>query len=147
MQILYFADYMIKNYSNLDVVLGMKRILETHDSYIIFDDNTIFFESKKGIEINFSREIDLLIKAVVDFGNEPFIYISNQCQHASVLLYDYAYLEMLPNLIGMAIVIHNESNSMEINLDQSRFKNPLKIFDSLVQAKKWSKRLLSEKEN
>jgi hypothetical protein len=136
---------MIKNSSHLDVVLSMKRIFETQNSYIIYDDNTIFFEAKEGIEINFSRETDLLIKAIDDFGNKPFVYISNQCQHASVLLYDYAYLEMLPNLIGMAIVIHNESNPMGINLDESRFKNPLKLFDSLFEAKKWSKTLLPKK--
>ena len=85
----------------------MKRIFETQDSYIINDDSSIFFEAKEGIEIDFSLEIDLLIKALDSFGTEPFVYISNQCHHSSVLLYDYAYLEMLPNLIGMALsLIH-----------------------------------------
>jgi hypothetical protein len=133
---------MIENFSNIDDVTGLERILETQDSYIIFVDNTIFFESKEGREINFSREIVLLIRAVDHFENTPFVYISNKCPHASVLLYDYEYLEMLPNLIGIAIVIDNEPQQMKINFDKSRFKNPVKIFYSLVDAKKWSKTLV-----
>ena len=136
---------MIVNTPNLDGVSSLDRILETHDSYIHFVDNNIYFEPMEGINLSFSREIDLLIQAADRIGNTPFIYISNQCQHAAGFLYDYKYLEMLPNLVGIAIIRQNASDKGKIIFDESHFKNPIEIFDSLVDAKKWSKTLFSKK--
>ena len=136
---------MIENSSYLAGLSSLERILETEDCCIKYLDNIIFFEPKKGSEINFSREISLLIQAVDHFGDLPFVYISNQCQHSAVMLYDYKYLEMLPNLIGTAIVLDNEFNHIKINPAKSQFKKPLKVFASLSKAQKWSKALIQKK--
>ena len=135
---------MIVNSTNLRGVSSLDRILESHDSYIHFVDNTIFFEPKEERNLSFRREIDLLIKAAAHIGNIPFVYISNQCKHDTVFLYDYKHLEMMPKLIGIAIVRQNASDKGKIIFDKSNFKNPIEIFDSLVDAKKWSIALFSK---
>ena len=135
---------MIVKSPNLKGVSSLDRILETHDSYIHFVDNNIFFEPKEGMNLSFSREIDLLIKAADRIGNLPFAYISNHCKHAAAFLYDYKYLEMIPNLIGIAIVRQNASVKGKIIFDEASFKNPIEIFESLIDAKKWSIALFSE---
>ena len=137
---------MIVNTQNLIGTSSLDRILETRDSYIHYVDNNIYFEAKEGMDFTFSREIDLLIQATELIGNVHFVYISNQCQHAAVFLYDYKYLEMLPNLIGIAIVTYYGPDKKSLAIDESRFKHPIKLFDSLHDAKKWSKKIFSKKE-
>jgi hypothetical protein len=135
---------MTDNTLNLVGFSSSDSILETRDSFIQYVDNTILFEHKKGKINHFGREINLLIQAIGRFGNMPFVYISNQNMHAQVSLNDYKYLEMLPNLIGMAIVVNNEYNHLQVNFDESQFKNPAKVFCSLDDAKNWSKTLFSK---
>lgn len=129
---------MIVKIPNLDGVSNLERILERRQGYIHYADNAVFIEPKEGFIITIKDEIELLLQAVDRLGNGPVTYISNQFEYASLFPYDYKNLEMIPNLIGIAIVRYNVLSNKDEDFDKSRFRRPIKIFDSLMEARKWS---------
>lgn len=134
---------MIVKIPDLTGISSLERILETHQGFIHFADNAIFFELKEGCIITFKDEIDLLLRAIDHLGNRPVVYISNQFEYASTFPYDYKNLEMIPNLIGIAIVRYNVLRLKDKDFDKTRFKRPFRVFDSLKEARNWSRTLLT----
>ncbi len=107
------------------------RVLDTELGTIYFYDNVIVMEGKESVTFSIRTGIFTLLKIVKIVGTKPVVYISNRINSYSVDPNDYKYLEMIPNLKGIAIVSYNEfagkTAEMEKHLKPSGILSTLKV--------------------
>ncbi|MEL6810944.1 MAG: hypothetical protein AAFP76_06375 [Bacteroidota bacterium] len=116
----------------------VKEVLNTEIGKIYFYDHIVVMEAKENIVLSIKTGIFILLKGLKIVGTRPIVYISNRVNAYSVDPNDYKYLELIPNLKGIAIVSYNPIAHETAKLEKQFFKKPFKTFDTLDAAKEWA---------
>lgn len=124
--------------------LLVKEVLDTEIGIIHFYDNIIVMEGKENAIFSIKTGLFILLKVIKIVGNKPMVYISNRVNSYSVDPNDYKYLEMIPNLQGIATVSYNHFAKGSAKLEQKFFKKQFRDFESLDDAKFWAMEVLKE---
>ena len=112
----------------LDTALGKIHILE----------DCIVMEADPEVQISIKTGLFILLDVVKRVGTRPVVYISNRINPYSVDPNDYKYLEMIPNLKGIAIVAYSELSRERAMLEERFFRKPFKAFSNLTEARHWA---------
>lgn len=129
----------------LSDTLLAKEILDTEIGTIYFYDNILVMEGKENSIFSIKTSLFILLKVIKMVGTKPVVYISNRVNSYSVDPNDYKYLEMIPNLKGIATVSYNNITKSSAKLEQKFFKKPFRDFESLDDAKFWAMEVLEGK--
>lgn len=127
------------NPSNL---LEIKEVLDTELGTIHIYENIIVMEAKENVVISIKNGLFILLKVIKMVGTRPMIYISNRKNSYSVNPNDYKYLEMIPNLKGIAVVSYENTGSNTAELERLFYKKPFCNVTSLEDAKNWAAEVL-----
>jgi hypothetical protein len=122
--------------------LLLKEVLHTELGNIHIYDSIIVMEAKEDALISFKTGIFILLKVISIVGTRPVVYISNRLNTYAVAPTDYKYLEMIPNLKGIAVVNYHPSLKNAVELEKRFFKKPFMTFKSLESAKLWANMIL-----
>lgn len=122
-----------------------KEVLDTELGTIFFYDNILVMEAKEDVLISIKTGLSILLEVVKRVGLKPVVYISNRVNSYSVDPNDYKFLNMIPNLKGVAIVSYNETNLKTADLEKSFIKKTCESFDNLSDAKVWAKEVLEKR--
>lgn len=114
------------------------QVLDTALGQIIIDKDHIIMTANPEVEISIKTGIFILLDVVKKVGTRPVVYISNRINCYSLDPNDYKYLEMVPNLKGIAIVAYNEIIRDRALLEERFFRKPFKAFSDLTEAKEWA---------
>lgn len=129
----------------LSDTLLAKEVLDTEIGTIYFYDNILVMEGKENAVFCIKTGLSILLKVIKIVGIKPVVYISNRINSYSVDPNDYKYLEMIPNLQGIATVSYNNFTKNSATLEQKFFKKPFRDFESLDDAKFWAMEVLEGK--
>lgn len=125
--------------------MPVKEVLHTDIGTIYFYDNILVMEGKQDAVFSIKTGLFILLKVIKIVGTKPVVYISNRINSYSVDPNDYKYLEMIPNLKGIATVSYSNVNKGSAQLEKQFFKKPFYDFDNLDAAKMWALELLETK--
>lgn len=114
------------------------KVLDTEIGTIYIMDNMIVMEAKPNVNITIRNGMFILLKVVKLCANRPMVYISNRVNSYSVDPNDYKFLEMIPNLKGIAVVTYCPRRKQAALLEERFFRKPFKTFGTLVEAKTWA---------
>ena len=123
--------------------LVLKNVLDTELGTIQFYDNLIVMEAKEDVVISLKTGMFILLKVISIVGTKPVVYISNRVNSYAVVPTDYKYLEMIPNLRGIAVVSYSPYTKESVELESRFFNKPFTVFDNMNDAKNWSRELLN----
>lgn len=123
----------------------VKEVLDTEIGTIYFFDNILVMEAKEDVLISIKTGLSILLDVVKRVGLKSVVYISNRVNSYSVDPNDYKFLNMIPNLKGVAIVSYSEVNKQTADLEKSFIKKPCKTFDNLSEAKLWALEVLEKR--
>lgn len=124
--------------------LLLKDVIETELGNIYFYDSIIMMEAKEDALLSFKTGIFILLKVISKIGTKPVVYISNRVNSYAVAPTDYKYLEMIPNLKGIAVVNYHESRQEAVEIEKRFFKKPFKVFNTLHDARDWADLILEK---
>ncbi|MDC8001598.1 hypothetical protein POV26_11160 [Aequorivita todarodis] len=127
---------------NLPEEFQLKKVLETEIGIIYFYRALVIVEAKEGIVISHKNGLSALLKGLGYLGAKPWVYISNRIHSYSVKPMDYKYLNKVPTLKAMGIVVYNEMARSNAELESTFCKKPFRIFDNLTEAAIWGKTYL-----
>lgn len=122
--------------------IHLQEVLETELGTIYFYDNIVMMEAKEDVVLSLKTGIFILLKVISMVGTKPVVYISNRINSYAVAPTDYKYLELIPNLKGIAIVNYLEHLQESTELEKRFFKKPFEAFDNLHDAKVWAYQML-----
>ncbi|RMA58909.1 SpoIIAA family protein [Ulvibacter antarcticus] len=128
--------------SNSTMVIEPLKVLDTEIGEIKIYDNLIIMEGKEDSLFSFRTGIFILLNLISQVGIRPVVYISNRVNNYSVDPNDYKYLEMIPNLKGIAVVSYSDWAKNAAKLEKRFYKKPFETFGSLDEAKEWASSLL-----
>jgi len=121
--------------------LNLLEVLETDLGAIYIYDSIIMMEGKENVTISFRTGIFILLKLISLVKTRPVVYISHRINSYAVDPNDYKYLDMIPNLKGIAVVSYSDFGQETAQLEKRFYKKPFKCFTSLSEAEKWAKDL------
>jgi len=124
--------------------LLVKEVLDTELGTIYFYDNILVMEGKENVVISIKTALSILLDVVKRVGIKPVVYISNRVNSYSVDPNDYKFLNMIPNLKGVAIVSYGFVKNETALLEKSFIKKPCGTFDNLSDAKLWALEVLEQ---
>ena len=108
-----------------------RDILEAPVGTLFFYDNFVVVNMKEGVTVSYKTGVSLLAKALKNIGVQPFIIISDRKYSYSIDPVDYKYLNVLPNLKGIAVVCYTEASYKSAKLESNFFKKPFKTFENI----------------
>jgi len=123
--------------------LVLKKVIDTDLGIIRFYDNLIVMEAKEDVVLSLKTGMFILLKVISITGTKPVVYISNRVNSYAVAPTDYKYLEMIPNLKGIAVVSYSSYTKETVELESRFFKKPFMVFDNITDAKTWALELLN----
>jgi hypothetical protein len=123
--------------------LVLKNVLDTELGIIKFYDNLIVMEAKEDVVLSLKTGMFILLKVISIAGTKPVVYISNRVNSYAVAPTDYKYLEMIPNLKGIAVVSYSPFNKETVELESRFYSKPFMVFNNMNDAKNWSLELLN----
>jgi hypothetical protein len=124
--------------SSVQVAESPRKVLNTEIGTIYIYDHLVIMEGKENVNISIRNGMPILLKVVKAVGLRSVVYISNRINAYSVDPNDYKYLEMIPNLKGIAVVAYNDYSVNTAYLEEKFFRKPFKVFTSMEDAKKWA---------
>ncbi|MBT8276973.1 MAG: hypothetical protein KJO39_12570 [Bacteroidia bacterium] len=124
--------------SSIDFADTPRKVLNTELGNIYIYDQYVIMEGKENVNISIRNGMPILLKVVKAVGLRSVVYISNRINTYSVDPNDYKYLEMIPNLTGIAVVAYNDYAANTAMLEEKFFRKPFKVFTSMNDAKKWA---------
>tara|TARA_R110000868_G_scaffold82956_7_gene234042 strand:+ start:26631 stop:27032 length:402 start_codon:yes stop_codon:yes gene_type:complete len=109
-----------------------------------FYENFMVSEAKEGVAVSFENAKEMLELAKMHYGKTtPFVYISNRKNSYSFNpTAHFKTTAMFPNLKGFGVVTYDSMNKEIAQMEQSFFKNPVNIFNSLDDAINWVEDLI-----
>lgn len=122
----------------LSEALNLLEVLETELGDIYIYDSIIMMEGKENVTMSFRTGIFILMRIISLVKTRPVVYISHRLNSYPVDPNDYKYLEMIPNLKGIAVVSYTDYGTATAKLEKRFFKKPFKNFTSLSQAQVWA---------
>lgn len=122
-----------------------RKILNTDIGKISIYGQLVIMEGKANVNISIRNGMSILIDVAKAVGFRPVVYISNRINAYSVDPNDYKYLEMIPNLKGIAIVTYNEFSYNTANMEENFVRKPFRVFNNLQAAKSWAKYVIEGK--
>jgi hypothetical protein len=125
--------------------LQANEVLDTEIGTIYFYDSILVMEAKEDVLISIKTGLSILLDVVKRVGLKPVVYISNRVNSYSVDPNDYKFLNMIPNLKGIAIVSYSEINFQTVDLEKSFIKKPCESFNNLLEAKEWANEVLGKR--
>jgi hypothetical protein len=140
----YIALHMIAVAPNHSPQIHLQEVLETELGTIYFYDNIVMMEAKEDVVLSLKTGIFILLKVISMVGTKPVVYISNRINSYAVAPTDYKYLELIPNLKGIAVVNYLPHLRESVELERRFFKKPFESFNCLEDAKKWAQYMLGE---
>ena len=123
--------------------LNLLEVLETELGDIYIYDSIILMEGKENVTISFRTGIFILLKLISLVKTRPVVYISHRINSYAVDPNDYKYLEMIPNLKGIAIVSYSDFGDATAKLEKRFFNKPFKNFTSLSEAQGWAQDVMN----
>ncbi|MDP2686392.1 MAG: hypothetical protein Q8O62_04165 [Aequorivita sp.] len=127
---------------NLPPDFQLKKTLETEIGMIYFYDNIVIVEANEGIVFSYKNGFSVLLKTLNILGTKPWVYISNRVQSYSVKPIDYKYLNKVPSLKAMAIVVYSDIAQNNTALESKFCKKPFGVFQNVSDAVIWGKGFL-----
>lgn|GEM_PF-2141846 len=119
-----------------------RDILEATVGTLFFYDNFVVVNMKEGVTISYKTGVYLLLKALKNIGVQPFMIVSDRKHSYSIDPVDYKYLNVLPNLKGIAVVCYTEASYKSAMLESNFIKKPFKTFENLDDAVSWTQSIL-----
>jgi len=113
---------------------------DDHCEILLFE-KYLIKQVKEGQTIIPDHAAKLKIEVDKQYNGKPFVYISNRIHSYSVDPLTYRAAEIMPNLMGIAIVT-TEDKSKHAAYESIFFKKPFKIFDDLKKAIAWVDKVL-----
>lgn len=129
---------------NLSETLPVRETIETEIGTIYFYDNLVVMEAKPNISLSIKNGLFILFRGIKMIGLRPVVYISNRVNDYAVDPNDYRFLEMVPNLKGIAIVTYNETSRQIAELESEFVRKPFATFTNLEHAKLWAIAILNK---
>ena len=124
--------------------LDAPDIIQSELGTVTISESTVIFEANPDVLISFRTGFTLLMRIVTKVGARSVVYISNRINDYAVDPTDYKYLEMIPNLKGIAVVRSSTKVQNSINLEKHFFKKPFRLFSTITEAKSWAEVLLAD---
>lgn len=122
-----------------------RKVLDTEIGKIYIYDRIVLMEGKTNVNISIRNGMSILVDVARAVGFRPVVYISNRINAYSVDPNDYKYLEMIPNLKGIAIVTYNEYSYNTARMEENFIKKPFRVFSKLEVAKTWANYVIEGK--
>lgn len=123
---------------------SQKKVLNTELGTITIYNNIVIMEAKENVTISIKTGLFILLDVVKMVGTKPIVYISHRLNSYSVNPNDYKYLDMIPNLKGIAIVCYSEQGNRTAEFEEAFIHKPFKVFGNLMDAKRWSYKILDK---
>jgi hypothetical protein len=123
--------------------LNLLEVLETELGDIYIYDSIIMMEGKENVTMSFRTGIFILLKLINLVKTRPVVYISHRINSYAVDPNDYKYLEMIPNLKGIALVSYSDHGHEAAKFEKRFFKKPFKNFRCLSDAQEWAQNVLN----
>lgn len=125
--------------------LVLQEQFETHLGSIYIYDTVIMMEAREDVTVSFGTGMYILLKLLTKIGTRSVVYISHRINSYAVDPNDYKYLEMIPNLKGIAVVSYSESRrSTARSLEKKFYKKPFETFENLQDASSWATEILAQ---
>jgi len=126
----------------IDPELLINDILETEIGTIYFYDNIVVMEAKEDSLLSIRTGLSILLNCVKIIGTRPVVYISNRINNYAVDPNDYKFLELVPNLKGIAIVSYSPTALATSKLEARFFRKPFQTFMNMKDATNWANQIL-----
>lgn len=109
-------------------------------AYLLLKEHCFIATINEGVTIRMSEHLKFLEVIKTHFKNNPFVYIANRKHSYSVDVMLYPIVQSIPNLLGEAIVTHNDH---DLYTFEHHFfdKKPFKKFQVLQDAIDWGNSL------
>lgn len=126
---------------------GIIKTLETEIGRFDYYHNCIVGEINEGVKATYETAIEPLQVGAQVFGyGKDFIYISHRINSYSVDLNGYREAaSIFPKFKGFAIVTKSKRTRALANLERLFMKQPIRVFDNLESAFKWTDEFLKNK--
>ncbi len=131
---------------NLPEPVHLVQTLETELGNVYIFKELVITEFKEGANISYKTGFSILVSGLNILKFKPWFYISNRKNCYAVQPNDYKYLNSIPTLKAMAIVVYSETGRANAQLEAKFCTKPFQIFNSVLEAYTWAKSLL-ESEN
>lgn len=102
-------------------------------------------EMKEGVVVSYELNQVLIDIALKYFPNKPVVYISRRKKSYSVNPKVYLKSMQIKNLVGIAIVLENNTVIDNTAVEKLFFSKPFEIFSNFEEAKFWATNLYNEK--
>ncbi len=109
---------------------------------IYFYEHLVVAEFNEGISLSYHNAFSLLLKSIKYVGTRPIVYISNRINSYSVQPNDYKYLEKVPNIKGIAIVVKDPIGTSNAMLESKFVSKNFGVFSSIQEAQTWGLAIL-----
>ncbi|WP_203296333.1 hypothetical protein [Luteirhabdus pelagi] len=112
---------------------------------IYFYDRIVVVEINEGITLSYKNGFSLLLKGLQYLGTKPWVYVSHRVSSYSVKPTDYKYLNKIPNLKGICLAVHTDTQAQNAKLEEAFVEKPFLVANSLHDAIVWAEEILSPK--
>jgi len=120
----------------------LTNVIDSEVSTLYFYNSVVVGVGKEGVTLSYATGISLLTSVLKTFKLKPWVYITYRINSYAVQPTDYKYINAVPNLKGIAIVLPDNSISENTALESHFIKKPFKIFQTIDEAFLWANNLL-----